>query len=284
LVKNNAILSRLYTQDVFNKMVHDKRNSTYETVIQRYVDDPEDKANGELISEVYHFMSKEYRNEYFYQNTLLNKLLLGKHSINTTTALKQIPINRSKADFILINGKGVVYEIKTELDTLDRLDTQLADYHKAFDHVCIVTAENHFDRALELLSDTPVGIYVLTKNNTISKKLLKEPRADNSKLNHTVIFKLLHKYEQEDLLLQYYRKLPSSTPAFYYGKCMEWFLQIPILRAYDLALKQLKKRNKVLISELEKVPYELKSLMYFSKPTRSDWDDLHEFLRKRYKG
>jgi phosphate uptake regulator len=100
--------------------MHDNNNSVYGTVVQRYVDDPEDKDNGTLISEVYRFMSKAYRNEYFYQNTLLNKLLLGKHSINTTTALTQIPISKSKADFILINGKAIVYEIKTELDTFDR--------------------------------------------------------------------------------------------------------------------------------------------------------------------
>ena len=123
MTKNTIILNRLFTQTVFFDMISASNNATYGTVIQRFVNNPEDKNNGTLISEVYRFMSKAYRNEYFYQNTLLNKLLLGKHSINTTTALTQVPIRRSKADFILINGKAVVYEIKTELDTLERLDT-----------------------------------------------------------------------------------------------------------------------------------------------------------------
>ena len=133
--ENNIILNRLFTQNVFFDMVS-ANNTIYETVIQRFVNDPENKDNEALISEVYKFMSKSYRNEYFYQNTLLNKLLLGKHSINTTTALTQVPICKSKADFILINGKAVVYEIKTELDTFDRLNNQLRDYFKAFNYVC----------------------------------------------------------------------------------------------------------------------------------------------------
>ena len=118
MTENNIILNRLFTQNTFFDMVN-ANNDTYVAVVQRFVNEPENKDNRNLISEVYKFMSKSYRNEYFYQNTLLNKLLLGKHSINTTTALAQVPICKSKADFVLINGKAVVYEIKTELDTFD---------------------------------------------------------------------------------------------------------------------------------------------------------------------
>ena len=284
MVRNNVILNRLFTQNVFFDIIHNSDNTTYGTVIQRYVDDTEDKDNGTLISEVYRFMSKAYRNEYFYQNTLLNKLLLRKHSINTTTALTQIPISKSKADFILINGKAVVYEIKTELDTFERLDTQLKDYYKAFDHVCVVISERHFERAVGLLADTPVGIYVLTRKNTISSKLKKEPIADTSNLDYTTIFKVLHKREFENILLHHYGELPISSQAFYYGECLKQFSQIPILDAYNMALKQLKKRNKILVGEFEKVPYELRSLIYFSNPSKSDWKELNGFLSKKYGG
>ena len=284
MVQNNVILNRLFTQHVFFKMMHDKNNTTYGTVIQRYVNDPEDKDNGALLSEVYRFMSKTYRNEYFYQNTLLNKLLLGKHSIKTTTALTQIPINKSKADLILINGKAVVYEIKTELDTFDRLDSQLRDYYKAFNHVCVVSSESHYERAARMLADTPVGIYVLSRQNTISSTLKKEPIADNSSLDYTAIFKVLHKHEYESILLQYYGELPTVSQVFYYGECLKCFSQIPILEAYNMSLKQLKNRNKISISEFEKVPYELKSLIYFSKPSKLDWKALDGFLSKKFGG
>lgn len=284
MTENNVILNRLFTQNAFFDVMHNGSNPTYGTVIQRYINDPEDKENGTLISEVYRFMSKEYRNEYFYQNTLLNKLLLGKHSTNTTTALTQIPISKSKADFILINGKAVVYEIKTELDTFERLDTQLRDYFKAFNHVCLVTSESQYDRAESILADTPVGIYVLTQQNTLSSILRKEPIMDNSSLDYTAIFKVLHKHEYESILLQHFSSLPVASQAFYYGECLKLFSEIPILDAYNTAIKQLKKRNRITISEFEKVPYELKSLIYFSKPSKSDWKTINVFLNQKYGG
>ncbi len=284
MISNNVILNRLFTQNVFFALLYDNDNTTYGTVIQRYVNDPEAKDNGTLISEIYEFMSKSYRNEYFYQNTLLNKLLLGKHSVNTTSALTQIPIGKSKADFILINGEAVVYEIKTELDSLDRLDAQLKDYYKAFDHVCVVTSESHYECVLNILKVAPVGIYVLTQQNTISSTMKKEPTADGSSLDYTAIFKVLHKREYENILMQYYGELPIASQVFYYGECLKLFSQIPILVAYSTALRELKKRNKILVNDFQKAPYELKSLMYFSNPSKADWKALSGFLSQKYGG
>lgn len=284
--ENNLILNRFFTQNVFFDLLrsNSNKNSTYGAVVQRFIEGPNNLENGALISEIYHFMSKSYRNEYFYQNTLLNKLLLGRHSLNTTTALTQIPISKSKADFILINGKAVVYEIKTELDTFDRLDTQLRDYYKGFNHVCVVTSESQYERALTLLGNTPVGIYVLTSNNTISTKLRKEPIENNSSLDHTTIFKVLHKQEFERVLLDYYGKLPETSQAFYFGECLNQFSNIPILEAYTMSLKQLKCRNRIETTTLAQIPYELKSLFYFASPSKVDIVKLRQFLKQKYGG
>ncbi|WP_026394114.1 sce7726 family protein [Acetobacterium malicum] len=281
---NNVVLNRLFTQNVFRKLINDNENMTFGTIVQRYASDFGEKKNGELISEIYNFMSKSYRNEYFFQNTLLNKLLLGRHSVNTTIALTQIPIGKSKADFILINGKAVVYEIKSELDSFDRLNTQIKDYYKAFNHVCVVTSENNFNRLLNILDGTPVGICVLTKRDTISKTLKKDMIEDNSKLEHQAIFKVLHKGEYEAIIKQLFGKLPKASQVFYYDECYSMFSQIPIFEAYAMSLKQLKNRNHILRNKIEKVPYELKSLMYFSNPSSQDYENLEIFLQNKFRG
>lgn len=281
---NNLILNRLFTQNVFNNLLSEDNDPTYCTIVKRYIRDADAKNNGELISEIYSIMAKSYRNEYFYQNTLLNKLLLGIHSVNTTTALTQIPINKSKADFILINGKAVVYEIKTELDSLDRLDTQLKDYLKAFNHVCVVTSESHYEKVKEMLNSTPVGIYVLTEKNKISAKLKKEPVECNDFLSHVSIFKVLHKREYENILTLYFQELPETSQVFYYSECLKKFSEIPIKEAYALALKELKKRNKIMISDFEEIPYELKSLIYFAKVSKKEIRQLNSFLNKKFGG
>lgn len=282
---NNMMLGRLFTRNVFLNTVKGN-NSTYLSVIENYLDNPENKNNKTLLHEIYCCMSKTYRNEYFYQNSLLNKLLLGKHSLNTTTALTQIPISKSKADFILINGKAVVYEIKTELDSFDRLNTQINDYFKAFNHVCVVTSEGQYEKAIELLKNTSVGVYVLTRSNTISRYLRKEPVEDNTHLDHTSIFKVLNKREYESILLEYYGSLPVSKQVFYYDECLNQFSKIPIMEAYSMTLKELKKRNRmrIKVNEFKGIPYELKSLIYFANPSSKEFASINNFLKKEYGG
>lgn len=281
---NNLILNRLFTQNLFYNLINKQYDTTYFSIVQRYIDNPNDKNNGELISEIYSMMAKSYRNEYFYQNTLLNRLLLGKHSPNTTTALTQIPIGKSKADFILINGKAVVYEIKTELDSFSRLETQLKDYYTAFNRVCVVTSLSQYGKAMEMLKDTPVGVYVLTTKNQLSKKFKKEPEIYNQRLSHTVLFKVLHKKEYEHIILDYFKKLPVTSQVFYYSECLKLFSEIPIAEAYGMVLRELKKRNRIVIKNFLKIPYELRSLVYFSRLTKNDFDALDGFLNKKFGG
>lgn len=279
---NNLILNRLFTQYIFGDLVKHHNNDIYCEIVKRYVNDETALNNGEIISQIYKYMSKNYRNEYFYQNTMLNKLLLGRHSVNTTTALTQIPIAKSKADFILINGKAVVYEIKTELDSFERLKTQLADYYKAFNHVCVVTCENNYEKIDSILKNTAVGICILTNRNTL--RVEKEPIADNSSLDYKSIFKVLRKNEFESILLDYFKKLPDATPVFYYDECFKWFTEIPLEEAYLRTLKILKKRNKIIKESFHNVPYELKSLMYFYNASKIDYFGLNQFLQAKYRG
>lgn len=284
MLNNNLILNRLFAQSLFYKLSQNPADSTYTTIVQRYVEDIENKNNGQLIREIYGYMSHNYRNEYFYQNTLLNKLLLGRHSINTTMALTQVPIGKSRADFIMINGKAVVYEIKTDLDNFDRLQMQLRDYYMAFDHVCLVTSEKNFERASELLENTAVGIYVLTHKNTLSKEMRKEPGCYREHLDHTTLFKLLRKNEYEDIINTFFGLLPKTSQAFFYMECLKLFQSIPINEAYKAVINKLKDRNKIRIVDILEVPYELRSLVYFANPSIKEWKIIDSFLQAPYTG
>lgn len=282
-VSNNIALSRLFTKRAISDLINNENREIYDTIISRYIGKVDDVNNRQIIEYIYKYMATNYRNEYFYQNTLLNKLLLGRHSINTTTALSQVPIENSKADFILINGKAVVYEIKTELDTFDRLETQLNDYYKAFNHVCVVTCESNYNKLYDILEDSKVGIYVLTKKNTIQFR--KDPEQDNTKITHDALFKILRKYEYELIILNYFGELPKTTQVFYYEECLKTFKQIPLEIAYAQFLVELKKRNSIKEKdEFYKVPYELKSIIYFAEANSKYYSKLTNFLDEKYRG
>ena len=277
-------LNRIFTRNMLRHFMDGKTDNVYATVVKRYICNPNQKKNRQLISEIYCELKNNYRNEYFYKNTLLNKLLLGVHSINTTTALTEVPIAKSKADFVLINGKAVVYEIKTELDNLERLSSQIDDYYKAFDHVAVVTFEKNLLQLQKVLDsiDKPVGIYVLRKNGKLGT--IHKPQRYIEDLNKEIIFKLLRKNEYENIITHYYGCLPEVSQFKYYTACKQLFLEIPLEESYLYVLKNLKKRMQLEKQEFVKVPYELKFLAYFMELKYDDYQKLETFLEQQYGG
>lgn len=280
--ENNLILTRVFTRTTLKSLCSSEQDyATLRSVVRRYnITHDEGTHNGEIISEIYQYINKHCRYEYYYKNTLLNKLIINSHRINTTVALTEIPISKSKADFIMINGKAMVYEIKTELDTFERLENQIADYYKAFDHVCVVTSEEQADELFPLLKDTPTGIYILTKRNTIKK--LKEPKEYACKLEKDCIFKILNKPEYESLVMQIQGALPNVTPVNYYRECKRIVCDLPIETLYPMFLKELKKRNRIEINSFDNVPPALNFLIYFSKLQKGELKNLQNVLTKSF--
>lgn len=279
---NNIVLNRVFTQNTLKQLTTEKQSETVLTVIRRYLNDPTSKDYNKVLSEIYQYMQKNYRNEYIYKNTLLNKLLLGLHKPTTTVALSEIPISKSKADFVLINGKAVVYEIKTELDTFERLSTQLNDYYKAFDHVCVLTSIKNQTTISDILKESPVGIYLLTARNQI--RVLKKPEKYTERLDKNEIFKVLNKKEFESVIVKAGYHLPEVTPVKYYSECRKIINSIDIDLLYRLYLKELKRRNRIVLEQYYNVPYELKSLVYFSKYREKDYKELFDLLNCKVEG
>lgn len=281
---NNSILTRVFTQNMLKELIEQQRDVTLiSKVVKRY----ELSYNGEsknqnIISEIYEYLGSSYRNEYFYKNTLLNKLLINAHRLKTTTALTEVPIAKSKADFIMINGKAVVYEIKTELDTFERLESQITDYYKVFDHVCVVTSENQSEELLVRFKDSPVGIYVLSNKNTLRR--LKEPETYRDKLQKDQIFKILNKPEYENIVKRIQKQLPNVTPVNYYSECKKIVCEMQLDELYDLFLKELKKRNRIDIIDFSSIPYSLRFLVYFSKFQKNQLEELNKYLNQPFKG
>ena len=277
------MLNRLFTLAAFHNLIEHPESSLYSTIIDKYINQSTIETNKDVIAQIYNYLRHQYRNQYFYKNTILNKLLLGVHSINTTTALTELPIAKSKADFVLINGKAVVYEIKTELDNLERLESQISNYYKAFNHVCVLTCDSYAENLMQRFNDSPIGIYVLSSKETIQR--LKEPDEHNDALDPSIMFKILNKPEYEDILMKHYKELPIVSQVKYYNECKKLFMDIELQKAYKLFLRTLKNRNMVNNrKQFDNVPYELKSLVYFSQYTDLDYENLNKFLSTKNGG
>jgi hypothetical protein len=140
---------------------------------------------GEFFDWVYHFLFKNYRNEYIYKNIIANKILLGKHSLNTSQMLTEFRVGRSKADVVLLNGASTVYEIKSQYDSFARLEKQMRAYFEIFDYINVITSSSQVKKLDSILPDK-AGILVLTNRNTIST--IREAKSNRENINPDILF------------------------------------------------------------------------------------------------
>lgn len=233
-----------------------------------------------VITDFYQELKLNHRNEYFYKNELLNSLLIQNGKISSCSALTELPVADSKTDMIFVdeNDVGTVYEIKTELDTLNRLESQIHDYYKAFPYIYVVTSSNHLNQLEQVLEGTNVGIIELTNDNEFVHR--KEAAYNANSLSHDVLFRILRKKEFESIVLKYFGKLPDVSDFMYYGTCFELLENLDIVLFQKEVMSYLRKRNLVrnVESFTDNVPYELSFYGYFSKKYRNKWDMLGNFL------
>jgi hypothetical protein len=79
--------------------------------------------------------------------------LRGVHQNPGTLVVDELGIDhgRQRADIAVINGRMTGYEIKSDLDTLDRLTKQIAGYNRVFDYAAVVATDRHLQQAAEMV-------------------------------------------------------------------------------------------------------------------------------------
>ncbi|OQY39416.1 MAG: hypothetical protein B6229_03785 [Spirochaetaceae bacterium 4572_7] len=201
----------------------------------------------QFFDRIYSLLFKNYRNEYIYKNAITNKVLLGRHSLNTASMLTEFRVGSCKADVVILNGTSTVYEIKSEFDSFARLNNQLRAYMQVFDHINIITSLSHVSQLKTFLPDI-IGIQVLTDRNTISTIRTSKSNKANIKLD--VLFNSLRKEEYITIIKNYYGIVPDVPNTLIYTECKKLFCNIPLEEAHNLTVNILKRRNNsVLLKE-----------------------------------
>lgn len=71
-----------------------------------------------------------------------------------------------RADLVMANGSLAAFEIKSERDTLERLDGQLECYQRLFELVTVVCAERHLQGVLDR-ADPVVGVWAISNTGKV---------------------------------------------------------------------------------------------------------------------
>lgn len=190
----------------------------------------------------YKDLSQNYRGEYFFKNTVTEKILLGRHSTNTATAISEFRVGKSKADCVIINGNSTCYEIKSEYDNLDRLDNQLHHYQKIFDKVYIVTSEKHVDHVIKKVNPE-IGIILLTKRNSLSE--IRAAEANHNEIDTPTLIRSLRVGEYTEIVKSIYGSVPPCSNTEIFETCEKLLMDASPVLVRSLFCKVIKKSRSI---------------------------------------
>lgn len=188
---------------------------------------------------VYEAMQLNYRNEYFYKNELLNDWLIKELGETNSKIFNEYKVGNSIADLVIFNGSSKAFEIKTELDTSKRLNSQLSDYLDIFNETYVVIPKVQIDNYLKLNPEIGVIAFNTEVNNF---ELI---RKANYQLNISAssIMRVLHTAEYKSIVKAYFGELPAMTSFTMYDKCFEIIKTIPCEKLNRLFIDKMKKRK-----------------------------------------
>ncbi|MGO8785877.1 MAG: sce7726 family protein [Terriglobia bacterium] len=166
-----AAISRLFSSCVIREMARKGRSPLFARLARQSCLLPSISATervSSLFEAAFALLKRAgYRDEYIYKAALTQNILLGKHSLHSASMLNEFRVGECKADIAILNGTATAYEVKSERDSLNRLERQVAAYSKVFARVYVITADDHVD-AVKGLVPKDVGILCLNGRHHIS--------------------------------------------------------------------------------------------------------------------
>lgn len=213
------------------------------------------------------------RDEYVYKSALTHNILLGRHSLKTACLLTEFRAGPSKADVAILNGTSTVYEIKSERDTLSRLDNQLQNYRKVFAKVYVVAAEPFIDQVL-VRTDEDIGVMSLVRWNRVTTVREAVDRSDS--VCPLTILDSLRLSEAIEILHSLDIEVPDLPNTKMRAALRELFTELPPSSVHDEMVRVLKRvRSLAALGTLvDQLPQSLKSAALSTRLRLSDYDRL----------
>ena len=107
---------------------------------------------------------------------------------------------KCRADIAVINGHLIGYEIKSDVDSLRRLNDQIESYNAVFDRLSAIVAERHLSEAVAMLPECWGVISVLeSQRGAIHFETIRRSK-QNTNVDDYAIAQLLWRNEAQEIL------------------------------------------------------------------------------------
>lgn len=237
---------------------------------------------GDFYDAIFKQLIREYRPEYIYKNAIAEKILLGKHNLNTAFMLTEFRADNCKADAVILNGTSFAYEIKSEKDSFDRLSDQIIAYQKIFDYITVVTSERLFNQVKKLVPRT-VGIKVLADTEyKFRKNPYRKPISNKKHVEPAVIFNSLQRQEYLKIIKKEFGVSLANTPNTHiYSEAKKYFEKLSPEIAHDAMVEVLKNRHTSRVADfVVGVPNSLKAASLSIRLTKDERTRFIDLLQK----
>lgn len=279
-----SALSRMFSPSVISEIAKKGQSPLFSRLLSETsvfeIDDPADVTIGDAFDRAFSLLRRSgLRNEYVYRSALIRNVLLGRHSLRTASMLTEFRISSSKADMVILNGYGTVYEIKSDRDSLARLESQIENYRKAFSKIYVVAGTGHIQDVLDKTSED-VGVMNLIRWNRIS--IVREAKENFDYICPATIFDSLRLGEAIDILKDLNVDIPDLPNTLMRNALRSVFIELDPIDVQYCMIKTLKRtRNLAPLSTLiANLPYALQSIALMVQLRNKDHDRLVETLNK----
>ena len=213
----------------------------------------------DLFDTAFSFLKREgFRHEYIYKAALTHNILLGRHSLRTASMLNEFRVGECKADLAILNGTAKVYEVKSERDSLSRLERQVAAYAKVFAQVYVIAAEAHMD---PVIASVPRDVGILLLNGRHQIQTVREATDRPERTSPAAIFDSIRTDEARRILLSQGVSIPLVPNTELNRVLRQLFIKLDPSTAHEGMVRVLKKtRNLLPLSDLvAQLPHSLQS-------------------------
>jgi hypothetical protein len=242
-----AAISRLFSSSVVQEMAKKGRSPLFARLARQsrlpMLLSPSACVSA-LFDAAFALLKREgYRHEYIYKAALTHKILLGIHSLQTASMMNEFRVGECKADLAILNGTATVYEIKSERDSLSRLERQVAAYSTVFAQVYVIAAEGHVQAVAKVVPDF-VGIMQLNRRYRIST--LREAIDQPERTLPSAIFDSVRSAEARMILSSLGVTIPAVPNTRLHSVLREEFVKLDPVQAHAQMVRVLKRTRNLL--------------------------------------
>jgi putative bacteriophage protein len=265
-----SALSRLFSAAVLRDFSKEARSPLFARMLSRTrlsSQMPPEATVGTTLDEAFKLLRKsKFRDDYVYRNAITEKILLGRHNLNTATLLNEVRAGSCKADVVVLNGTSTAYEIKSERDSLFRLKNQIENYRQVFATVNVVVSKSHLSGVLQIATE---DVGVITLSERFRFQTVRAPQSHPERVIPTMILDILRLDEATAILSHLGQEIPNVPNTRIRSELRRAFAKLEPMTVHNEMVKTLKasRTQAGLASFVSSIPNSVRAASIAANPT-----------------